>query len=499
MHNDEGVNGIKFGQLWDPRLARLYGPYKYDPDEHHGPSLPYATYALAWLTRAPDIAHVSDARLRWVDVLFGLGLILLLGLVADGLGGKPVLWAGLLTAVSPAMVFYSRYFIHEMLLVCFTFLALGAGWRYWKSRRIGWALLAGAGIGLMDATKETFVIALAASAMALALNWAWNHWLEAGGTAAKAPSLEPLHLVAALAVWLAVAVVLFSGFFTNAKGPLDSLRTYAPWLGRAGGKSPHIYPWTFYFHRLLWFHAAKGPIWTEAMIAGLALVGAVSGFSRQRLGLAHAGLVRFLAFYSFALGAAYCVISYKTPWCLLGFWHGMILLAGVGATVLVGSVRGRAFKLAVAVALLAGTVHLGWEARRAGGAFATDPGNPYVFAQTSPDLLRLVEKIEALAQADPVGRGMLVKVMAPENDYWPLPWYLRGFQHLAWSDALPPDPYARVMIVAASLHAALDESKTHVMVGYFQLRPRVFLELYVQLDLWRAYLAKRPPQTQADE
>jgi hypothetical protein len=50
------------------------------------------------------------------------------------------------------------------------------------------------------------------------------------------------------------------------------------------------------------------------------------------------------------------------------------------------------------------------------------------------------------------------------------------------------------MIVSASLHAGLDEKKTHVMVGYFQLRPQVFLELYVELKLWQAYLAKNPPK-----
>ena len=32
------------------------------------------------------------------------------------------------------------------------------------------------------------------------------------------------------------------------------------------------------------------------------------------------------------------------------------------------------------------------------------------------------------------------------------------------------------------------------MVGYFELRPQVFLELYVDLDLWRAYLARNPPK-----
>ena len=286
MHNDEAVNGMKFGQLWDARLAKLYGPFKYDPNEHHGPSLCYFTFALARLTGAPDISRISEARLRSVDVLFGLGLILLLPLIADGLGRRPALWAGFLTAVSPAMVFYSRYFFHEMLLVFFSFLALAAGWRYWRSRKLGWALLAGAGLGLMQATKETFVITLAAAALALALNRAWHRWLDASGLPVKAPPLNFLHLAAALAVWLAVALVLFSSFFTNPEGPRDSIRTYASWLGRAGGASPHIYPWTFYFHRLFWFHAHKGPVWSEAMIGVLALVGAASGFTRQRLGQA---------------------------------------------------------------------------------------------------------------------------------------------------------------------------------------------------------------------
>src|SRR6185369_6086136 len=135
MHNDEAVNAIKFGHLWEK------GAYRYDPNEHHGPSLFYATLAIARLTSSPDFAHLTETKLRLVTVAFGLGLILLLPLVVDGLGRNPTLWAALFTAVSPAMVFYSRYYIHEMLLGFFSLLALAAAWRYWRSRHIGWALL----------------------------------------------------------------------------------------------------------------------------------------------------------------------------------------------------------------------------------------------------------------------------------------------------------------------------------------------------------------------
>ena len=182
MHNDEAVNGIKFGKLWE------HGGYKYDPNEHHGPSIYYATLALNRLTGAPkDFDQFSESRLRLTTVLFGVGLILLLPLVADGLGRKATVGAALFTAVSPAMVFYSRYYIHEVLLVFFSFLALAAGWRYWRSRKIGWALLAGAGVGLMHATKETFVISIAAAALALGVNQLWNRWADAAAPPAPIP------------------------------------------------------------------------------------------------------------------------------------------------------------------------------------------------------------------------------------------------------------------------------------------------------------------------
>src|SRR5262245_46251413 len=96
MHNDEAVNGIKFGELWE------HGRYKYDPNEHHGPSLLYATWSLSRLTGAPDIQHFSETRLRSVTVLFGLGLICFLPLIVDGLGRTGVAWAALFTAASPA-------------------------------------------------------------------------------------------------------------------------------------------------------------------------------------------------------------------------------------------------------------------------------------------------------------------------------------------------------------------------------------------------------------
>ena len=90
---------------------------------------------------------------------------------------------------------------------------------------------------------------------------------------------------------------------------------------------------------------------------------------------------------------------------------------------------------------------------------------------------------------------MLVKVMAPDSDYWPLPWYLRQFKRVGWWDRVPADPYAPVMIVGSKWNAAFDDKsdKAWVMVQLFELRPKVFLELYVQYVLWEKYVKSLPP------
>ena len=98
------------------------------------------------------------------------------------------------------------------------------------------------------------------------------------------------------------------------------------------------------------------------------------------------------------------------------------------------------------------------------------------------------------AEASPVGANLVIKIIGADSDYWPLPWYFRGYRNTGWYDVLPQDPFADVMVVSAKLRAELDEKQTHLMIGIFQLRPDVFLECYVEKSLWIRYLAKHPPK-----
>jgi uncharacterized protein (TIGR03663 family) len=495
MHNDEGVNAVKFNQLWTS------GRFEYDPHEYHGPTLYYFTLPIVWLSGAKDFAATNEVTYRMVPVVFGVGLILLLALVSDGIGRSGVLWAGLFTAVSPAFVFYSRYYIHEMPLVFFMFAALACGWRYRRSNHLAWAIACGTFLGLTYATKETWVLALAAAAgSGVVAATIWRFLLKGVH--------HGLHFrMRAVAVGLAsfalMFIVFFSGFFTNWRGPRDAVMTYFHYSQRSSG-GVHDHPWNYYLSMLLWWRVGAGPVWTEAAIVALAALGFLMAVVRRHAKPQAAGFtafppfVRFVGFYTVFLVIAFSVIPYKTPWCMLGFLHGMILLAGFACGQIIHLVPNVAGKAICAVIFLAAAGHLAWEADRATNNFAdSNPKhrnyfaasryNPYVYSPTLNDvLLTFLPRMEQVASVAPRGHQLLVKVETP--DYWPLPFYLRGFPNVGyWSAPTTEMKGADVVIGTDEVGERLcaPDAEPRYVASSFGLRPGVVLWIYVKEELWK--------------
>jgi uncharacterized protein (TIGR03663 family) len=275
MHGDEAVHADKFGDL----LGKA--DYTYEPNEYHGPTLNYLTLLPARLMGAKNLPQVSEFTLRIVPVFCGVCLILLLLPMARGLGTGAVAYAAVLTAISPAMVYYSRYYIQEMLLVCFTFGAIVSGYRYTKSKNIAWALLTGAFLGLMHATKETCIIAFGSMLLALLLVILIRRRGSSPVNAVR--EIKPSHLIGGLAAGAIVSALFYSSFLSNPGGVLDSIRTYTTYFNRASDSALHIHPWHYYLRMLIYFRYADGPIWTEALIVLLAVVGFIAAMTKKSL------------------------------------------------------------------------------------------------------------------------------------------------------------------------------------------------------------------------
>ena len=509
MHLDEAVHAIKFGELLERNV------YRYNPREYHGPTLNYFTLVAAWLSSARRFADVSEVTLRIVPVFFGVLSVLLLLLLVDGLGWPAIIVAAVLTCVSPAMVFYNRYYVQETLLVCFTFGVIACGYRYTQRKTVKWAILTGVFLGLMHATKETCIIAFGSMLLVVLLTVLIRR-RQGGSVGRTVEIVRPAHLLAGLVAAAVVSVLFYSSFFSNPAGILDSFRTYVTYFNRAGNSSLHIHPWYYYLQMLVCFKCGSGPLWTEGLIVLLAVVGFTVVITRKSIiSSGNSQLLRFIALYTLVMTIAYSAIPYKTPWCMLGFLHGMILLAGVGAAALVKLAPKLLPRLVVICLLAAACVHLFWQAYLANYKYYADSRTPYVYAHTTTDIFAMVQRIEGIAEVHEDGKGMPIHFVCPDrHDYWPFPWYLRSFSNVGYWDKVTDNVISAAIVIASpSVEQELitrlfelqqEPGKINLYVGlfdsYVEIRPQVELRGYITKDLWDRFQQRqeRSAQSPAD-
>ncbi len=487
MHHDEANQAVKFGILLEQ------GEYRYDRTEHHGPTLYYLSLPLAWIASGTSFSALSEVTLRLLPVIFGVGIILLLLLFKDGFSLEAAVFASFLTAVSPAMIFYSRFYIQETLLVFFLVGAVAASWRYTRTRSPYWAATSGFFFGMMFSTKETCIIAFGAMLAALFLaHFSLKKQSQPKNTPPR-PKIS--HLFIFLMTGVLVSLLLYSSFFQNPKGILDSVLAFSNYFNRAESAGFHSHPVYYYLKMLAFSQYGNGPIWSEALILVLALIGGVAAFRPHPPGESSPFFIRFVTFYTLLATAAYSLIPYKTPWNMLPFYIGFILLAGHGSAFLVRISKKRVLQIAVVLVICLGVFRLGIQSYSANFKYYADSRNPYVYAHTSPGFLNLVKRINELAPLHPDQNLMLVKVITEPDEAWPLPWYLRRFERVGyWQEVDEAGSLADVPLIVSSINKT-SQLQPHLednhLLEYYELRPGILLALYIEQNLWDVFLQKK--------
>ncbi len=491
MHHDEANQAVRFGMLLET------GEYHYDRHDHHGPTLYYLTLPFAWMRGQRTLAALDERTLRMVPAVFGAGFLLLLLPLSRGLGRAGVASAAALAAISPALTYYSRFYIQETIFVFFALaflIALG-----WYALRPGaWtAALAGVLAGLTYATKETSLIVLPAAAAACAVAL-WGQTGVRPGSDQGQTGVRPRiglrmrlrHALVAIAAGLSPALLLYSAFFRNPSGLIDSFGAVSIYLARGVESGPHVQPWSYYVRLLAW-SSSGGLVWTDALVLVLAAIGIADAIVARR----ERFWPVYLGAYTILTTAVFSAVPYKTPWNLLPFYAGLIVMAGAGAAALLSRTRWTALRVAVLVVLVAGGWQLAAQSRRANFRFPADPRNPYVYAHTSTDYLRLSARVHDLAAIHPDGHAMLVKVVAGPYEQWPFPWYARDLNRVGyWTTAAEAAQLdGTPVIVASAENAAAVEAAVgdRYVSEFYGLRPGVLLTLFIERGLWERYLASR--------
>jgi len=147
FHHDEAIHA------WFSYRLLTEGTYTYDP-MYHGPFLYYTTAGIFSLLGDSDLVG------RLIPALFGTVLVALVYPIykLGYLDKKQALIAALFLAVSPNMVYFSRFLRNDIYIAVFSMVLLVALLYYFERHGLRYALIAGAAIGLGMSAKENMPI-----------------------------------------------------------------------------------------------------------------------------------------------------------------------------------------------------------------------------------------------------------------------------------------------------------------------------------------------------
>jgi uncharacterized protein (TIGR03663 family) len=423
FHHDEAIHS------WFCYDFLTRGGYVYDP-QYHGPLLYFLTTGMFALFGDSDLVA------RILPALFGTLLIPLVYVIyrLGYLDKRQAVVAALFLAVSPEMVYFSRFLRHDIFQLFFTLLIVVGLLLYHRTGRFRYAILTGIAVGGGMTLKEDMPILLL-------IFFAFGCYLLASRKIQLPPTWKR-DTAAALLLALGIILVFYTSFGAHPEVvvPLgNSTLNQTGWykavdhwvamsnICRICG------PWFFY---LLLFLLYEAPIFLLALFAiGQFLAGdrklrdwvgsvwkALQGRTPpppNPIGdLARTSLAQlrgwegpdhrqrdffvFSLFWFVCTVAAYAYIGEKVPWLSI---HQVLPMCFVAVY------RMTPRKTIIAVASCAFLILMAWHV-----AFVpADVNEPIVQVQNSEDLRVVFPAIDASE-----------KVVIASKDYWPLPWYYRG-------------------------------------------------------------------------
>jgi len=436
-HFDEGINGWFVDQMVKD------GFYRYDPTNYHGPLHFYVLFLSQTLFGRNFYA------LRLPVVLASIGSVWL-ALKYDRLIPRPVArLAALAMALSPGFIFYGRYSIHEAWLLLFSMMFVFGLLGLWREGTLTHLWFTGMGITGMILTKETYIIHLGCALIALPLVYISALIFPAESSAPAPQKWNSIDLAVVCLTGIGAIVFFYSGTFFHWNGVKDLFRTFHAWFETGSSGHGHEKPWYY------WLNLIARYEWP--VCAGLVLC--AFSFLFRNLSL------RFLAILGVGTFAAYSIIAYKTPWCVISIiWPLFFTFAAV--VVIVPTTRLVLSTIFASILLLvsfgyaislnyfrcSSYIEANWDSKRPLTTNLREFFNsePYVYVQTYNDIYKLTTPLLELAHADPRFYHLVGHILRPSP--YPLPWILGDFPKVGYyeHDNNPPDFDADFLLVEES-------------------------------------------------
>lgn len=386
LHHDEGVNYYFASQILQS------GKFLYDPSNYHGPLYFFFLFVSFF------ILGVSEFTLRLPAAIFGIFLALLpLGFKKfHDTYNKNI--TSLLLILSPSILYFSRYSIHETALVFFSILAIYLYTRIIQDKTLILLPYLALVLAGLFATKETAILVVFVLFLCSVVNIKTLRGIDW--------RRDIHHILIAVILFFFLYTAFYSAFFTNMQGVFQSIRGFLPWLERGFSDVGHFKPWYYYLLLILQYELP------------LALLGIV--------GLWHARKNIFsknIAVWFVASTVMYSSIRYKMPWLVINITVPLAILASIGYhhlrfsnTIKKGMLFGTILYLVIST--LCTNVLYPWQSI-----------NKFAYVHTDNNIIELVEAIQ---KETPRRSNILIA----SDTYWPLPFYLREYSVQYFPDAV---------------------------------------------------------------
>jgi uncharacterized protein (TIGR03663 family) len=303
-HFDEGING------WFVDQMMRTGFYKYDPTNYHGP----LHFYILLITQALFGRHIWALRLP--VVLASIASIWTTLRFEPLVGRRASLVAAAAMALSPGFIFYGRYAIHEVWLLLFSMLFILGLLGLWKFGSRGYLWCVGMGLAGMILTKETYIIHVGCALIAAAVLWVSHRITPMPDVRPARQGWDWVDFVQVGSAGILLIIFFYSGTFLNWAGVRGLYETFATWYQTGSNGNGHEKPWPYWLELCLRY---EWPI-----VIGLILCLCCQFFRNFA--------VRYLAIYGVGVFAAYSIVHYKTPWCIISIvWPSLFVFAAGAA------------------------------------------------------------------------------------------------------------------------------------------------------------------------
>lgn len=467
LHHDESVN-----YAFTKKLADRFN-YKYNPTAYHGPFLYFAGYP------AYKILGPSKFGLRTTPALAGILAVVFILLMGNVIGRKGALAAAAVMALSPADVYYSRTFIHEIYLACFHAGLLWGLLEYARTQKGRYLFPIGIFLALCFTVKETTALMVVAMVVAyfsmrlfyygmprpdgsdeeMTISWA-------GLKTNKFLLMDSAGL--AISIW----VLFFTSFLTYPEGLARFFEAFTPWAKTGFKDKGHDKAFYYFFIVLGKYYA---PIVIPALFAGIWAL-----FRQKARGL-------FLFLYAMFTLMIYSAIPYKTPWCVLQIGLPFLLLGGYGLSkVWDPRISPKVLRLSVLVIFIAALIPYGWYSYQINFQRYDDDTNKIIYVQTDRTYEDMLDLIARMEKRSGLGKAIPIALIKAKNPARP---YLHYYTNVKKYEEVPDSIKDRPVIIVET--GKLDQTVALLENEYINLTypvwPGTFVALLVEEKFYEKY------------